>query len=401
MRRLVIPLLLTAAGIAGSALAGERVDTGPLLKKLQAVGAKGQGHREATAAWQRLSRADVSQLTEILGGMQGAGELGQNWIRAAVETIAQRELKQGGRLPVEALEEFLSDTDQAPRGRRLAYELIAGVDGTAPQRLIPPLLDDPSLELRRDAIVVQLAKAEGLVEAGSQADAVAAYRRALTASRDLDQIKAASAALRSLGQPVDVPVHMGFVMRWKLIGPFDNSDGKGFQEAYPPEHEFDPQAAYQGKVGKVRWIDHASRDEFGIVDLNVAFERPKQGDNYELTNEHKGAIAYAYTEFVTEAARDVELRLGCINANKLWINGEFVTANHVYHAGMEVDQYVVQTRLQAGHNTILLKIAQNEQTDSWAQRWQFQLRVCDSLGTAVLSQDRPRGRTAAIGRERR
>ena len=80
--------------------------------------------------------------------------------------------------------------------------------------------------------------------------------------------------------------------------------------------------------------------------------------------------------------------MGCINGNKVWVNGELVIANHVYHAGTEVDQYVAPVKLQPGPNSILVKVCQNEQTESWAQRWQFQLRVCDAVGTAILSADR-------------
>jgi hypothetical protein len=65
-----------------------------------------------------------------------------------------------------------------------------------------------------------------------------------------------------------------------------------------------------------------------------------------------------------------------------------VFANHVYHAGAAVDQYVGGAKLKKGLNTILVKSAQNEQTDSWAKDWWFQLRVCDRIGTAVLSADR-------------
>jgi hypothetical protein len=115
----------------------------------------------------------------------------------------------------------------------------------------------------------------------------------------------------------------------------------------------------------------------GIVDLNKAIGK------------HMGVIGYAYAEFIAEREGDVELRLGCINGNKIWLNGKLLTANHVYHTGQQVDQYVGKGRLVAGRNTILLKIAQNEQKEDWAQNWQFQLRVCDRIGTAILSQDRP------------
>ena len=89
-----------------------------------------------------------------------------------------------------------------------------------------------------------------------------------------------------------------------------------------------------------------------------------------------------------------DFRIGCINANKLWLNGALLTANQVYHSGMEVDQYVATAKLKKGRNLILVKVAQNEQEDSWAQRWQFQLRICDDIGTALLSQDRAADRSA-------
>jgi hypothetical protein len=110
---------------------------------------------------------------------------------------------------------------------------------------------------------------------------------------------------------------------------------------------------------------------------------------------HKGAITYAFAEFISAEDRPVDLRLGCINANKVWLNGELLTANHVYHSNTSVDQYIAKGKLKKGRNTILLKICQNEQTEVWAQDWKFQLRVCDQIGTAVLSVDRPLGQTAA------
>lgn len=366
----------------------ERVDVETLSATLRSVGPKGEGHAEAAKAWQAISKADADQLPAILAGMQGAGKLSENWFRAAVESVAQRQLKQGGQLPVDALEGFLADTRQAPRARRLAYELIAGVDPDAEKRLIPGLLNDPSLELRRDAVTLALKNAAAEEEAGKKDAAVETYAKAFAAARELDQIKEATKKLRAFEQTVDVPGHMGFVMDWHLISPFDNTDGQGFDVAYPPEQKIDLAATYEGKVGKASWKTHRTSDEFGIVDLNQIFERPKEGEDYKLTNEHKGAIGYALSEFETDQPREIEIRIGCTNANKIWLNGELLTANHVYHAGMEVDQYVAHGRLKTGNNQILVKVCQNEQEDSWAQRWQFQLRVCDELGTAVLVKNR-------------
>ena len=62
--------------------------------------------------------------------------------------------------------------------------------------------------------------------------------------------------------------------------------------------------------------------------------------------------------------------------------------NEVYHAGMSIDQYIGRAQLKTGENSIVLKVCQNEQTESWAQRWQFQLRVSDETGKAILAQNR-------------
>lgn len=357
-----------------------------LIKQVRQVGPKGAGHVEATRAWQSLAAADVDRLTDILAGMDGANLLAINWLRSAAETVAQRQLREGGKLPVEELEQFLADTSHEPRARRLAYELIASVDETARERLIPGLLNDPSLELRRDAVAMALDTARALPESSKQA-AIVAFREALSAARDLDQIKEASEALEKMGEKVNLPRHFGFIQRWHVVAPFDNTDKQGFDVPYPPEKEVDLQETYTGKEGaKISWVRHETSDPYGIVDLNAVIAK------------HKGAIAYAYTEFVADRERDVELRLGCINANKIWLNGELLTANEVYHANMQIDQYKATGRLKKGRNRILLKIAQNEQTEAWAQRWQFQLRVCDQYGTAVLSQDRPLDQTASLPR---
>ncbi|MBC8354259.1 MAG: hypothetical protein H8E66_19875 [Planctomycetes bacterium] len=381
---LVASLLTISLTEFGSA---EQVDVEAFAAKLRAVGPKGEGHADASSAWQALAKADADQLPAILAGMQGAGRLSENWFRAAVEAVAQRQLKTGGELPVEALEGFLADTRQAPRARRLAYELIAGVDQSAEERLVPKLLNDPSLELRRDAVALALKNAAEQERAGKADAAADIYTTAFHAARELDQIKEASKKLKAFKKNVNVPRHMGFVMEWHLIGPFDNTDKQGFDVAYAPEQRIDLDATYEGKVGKVRWKQHQTDDEFGIVDLNAIFERPKDGDNYKLTTEHKGSIGYALSELEADQAREVEIRIGCINANKIWLNGELLTANQVYHAGMEVDQYVALGRLKKGTNQILVKVCQNEQEDTWAQRWQFQLRVCDQLGTAVLASN--------------
>ena len=351
------------------------------LDKVRAVGPKGAGHANAAEAVKLLANADAEQLPTILAAMQCTGDISANWFRGVVETVAQRSQQRGQKLPTAQLEKFLSDTRESPRARRLAFELLASVDFAAPGRLIPTLLDDPSLELRRDAVAAELERAEKLKE--DKAAVVGAYQKAFYAARDLDQIKAAAKALQGLGEKVDIARQMGFITQWKIIGPFDNVGDVGWDTAYPPEQSVDFAGEYDGQKGKIKWLDHTTSDDFGAVDLTKALDK------------HKGAVAYAAAEFIADEAQAVDIRVGSINAVKVWVNGKQVDERHVYHAGSEIDQYTSRAELKKGKNIILVKICQNEQTDAWAQDWKFQLRVCNEIGTAVLSQDRPTSKTAA------
>lgn len=365
-------LLLLSTG-----LQAEQQSVSQALKTLQAVGPKGAGNEKAQAAWQFLSKQPAEQLPTILAGLDKAGPLAANWIIALGDQIVDQTLDADKPLPAKELEAFLMDTSHNPLARRRAYEWIVKVDPEAEERIIPKMLNDPSNEMRRDAVARLQSQAEELLKQKSKEQATALLQKAFTASRDTDQVEELAKELDKLGVKVNLPKHFGFIMDWHLIAPFDNTDKKGFPVAYPPEKEIDLDAEYQGKTGAVRWINHITNEDYGLVDLNEALDR------------HKGAIAYAYTVFTSEKEQEVELRLGSVTAWKLWVNGELVFQREEYHRGIRMDQYRMTTKLKKGDNTILMKICQNEQEEQWAQRWQFQLRVCDPVGTAILSTTRP------------
>ncbi|WP_254512077.1 hypothetical protein [Anatilimnocola floriformis] len=359
-------------------------DLSPELAKIRAVQPKGDGHRDAVAAMKKVSQADAAALPIVIAAMDDSSPLVENWIRAAAEAIAQKQVDKNQPLPLAQLELFLKDTRHSPRGRRLAFELISLQDKTAQERLIPTLLNDPSVELRREAVKKALDDAASISTKENKETAAKLYQNAFAAARDLDQIKVASAKLKELGEAVDVPTQMGFITGWKLLGPFDNVGEVGWDTAYAPEKGVDLTKSYAGQKGEISWVDHTTTDDFGIVDLAKALDK------------HKGAVTYAYAEFVADKAQPADFRLGSINATKLWVNGKELAANHVYHAGIEIDQYIAKGELKAGKNTILLKVCQNEQKEVWAQDWKFQLRVCDKIGSAILSTDRPVTRTSAL-----
>lgn len=350
-----------------------------LIVRIQAVGTEGAGHGPAIAAVKELSQAPAAALPEILRGFDNASPLAVNWLCGAFETIADHALQQK-KLDGRPLEAFVVDRSNNAAARRLAYEWLLKVDPTAADRLIPGMLQDASAEFRRDAVARLLTAGTKQLEAGEKADAAKTLQQALLGAVDDDQVKAIVKPLRDLGETVDLQKHFGFVTNWKLIGPFDNTDKKGFDVAYPPEKELQFDAKYQGKDDmEVAWTEFATEDEYGTVNLAKALAP------------HKGAITYATSEFQSPAAQSVEIRLGTPNAWKLWVNGELAFARDEYHRGSSLDQYKVPVKLQAGRNVLLLKVCQNEQTEDWAQDWKYQLRVCTKAGSAVL----PKGVTTS------
>jgi hypothetical protein len=366
-------LLLAGASWAGFAGAASSSRLAEPIQIIRAVGPEGRGNAEAAAAWQKLADAEADGLPVILSAMDGANELALNWLRAAVDAIAAREQAAGRKLPVARLEKFVRDTKHHPRARRLAYELIARADASQAQRLIAGLRDDPSTELRRDVVQGLVDEAAALGKSGKTNDAVPKYQTALKSARDVDQVEQIAKELKKLGHPVSLPSVFGWVTNWKVIGPFDSKGGAGFDKVYPPEERIDLAAEYDGQSAKVRWQEFTATDDYGKVDLN------------KPCGKLKGVAGYAYTEFYTDKARPVELRLGCKNAWKVWLNGRLLFGRDEYHRGAEIDQYRMAAELKPGRNAILVKACQNEQKEEWTVEWEFQLRITDALGTPIAS----------------
>ena len=343
----------------------------PQLKAVRSVSREGQGNEAAAAAVRTLSAASASDLLQILIGFEGASPLAANYLRNAVESVVDRHLAANKPLPAKQLEAFVLKRSNDPRARRLAFEVLAKVDLTASDRLIPKMLLDPSPEFRRDAVQRLVGEAEGLGK-DSADKAKQVYRKALSGATDSDQVKKISNSLKDLGDEVDLVTHFGFLTDWRIVGPFDNRGFIGFDIAYAPEKELDFVAKLQAKDGEVAWGVITTSDEFGIVDIAKSVAP------------HKGAVMYLATSYESAANRNVEFRFGTPNAWKLWVNGKFLFGRDEYHRGMAIDQYRVPAKLKAGKNVILLKLCQNEQDDDWAQRYQIQIRVCDPSGVAVL-----------------
>ncbi len=357
-------VLFVCVSVAGAAAA---IDSDiQLLRSASGVEAASP---ELQAAWKRLAESPPEAMPLVLVAMNDAEPTGQNWLRSAADAIAERTLAEGGQLPAEQLRALVRNSDAAPRGRRAAYEWLVKVEPAAAEQLLPNMLDDPSIELRYDAVERVIGQA--LAEGESDTKRIELLNTALTSALDQGQLDQCAKQLGKLGREVDLTQVMGFLTKWKLIGPFDNTDKQGFAVAYPPEAAIDFDKTYDGKTEPVTWQAAESDGELGKLDLTETF------------GPVKGAVAYTATTFVSAEPQEAELRYSSPNATKVWLNGKLVADNEVYHSGGAFDQYRSRVQLQAGENVVLVKVCQNEQTQPWAQDWALQLRVTDLLGKGL------------------
>lgn len=348
------------------------------LKAIQSVGLEGKGNVEAAQAWQELVETGPVIILPALQAMNDSSPLARNWLRSAIETVVDDAEESKTPLPTGEVREFLLDRSGDPSARTLAYQLYASIDSKAATELIPGMIDDPSPGLRREAVGRLITRGKSLLAEENKEESITVLREALEAAREVGQIEQIAKTLRTdLEQAVDLPHQFGFLLYWKILGPFDNTDRAGFDAVFPPEASIDLEATFTGKDDKkISWEDYSTADDYGMVDFNQPYGPLKQ------------VVGYAFTEFTSEKEQEVELRLGCKNAWKIWLNGELVFGRDEYHRGIRIDQYILPVTMKEGKNTILVKACQNEQEQDWTVQWQFQLRVCDSSGAAVYSTNR-------------
>ncbi len=374
-RILSLILAFVVAGGAASAGDGKR----DLLDDIRTVAKQGRGTAAGRAAWDRLAAADAALLPTLLAGMDGADTAAANWLRTAFDRILDRALAADGKgIDTDALLAFAKDQRRAGRARRLALEVVERLRPGTGKTLFAGWLDDP--EFRHDAVALELEHAAALATKGTKDRAIVAYRKAFGASRDIRQGQLAAAGLLDLGVTTSLAEHLGFLMDWYLVGPFDAAGMKGFRTAYPPETKVDLKAQYQGKDGPVRWKFYRVREpspkaasrHVALVDLR----------SREALGDADDAVAFAYTEFTIPAARVVEFRGSADDNFTVWVNGERVFGFEEYRNGVRHDRHRFRVPLRAGKNTVLVKVCQANPEPNW----EFFLRLADETGKGIAFQ---------------
>ncbi len=368
-----VPPIALGAILALTPARGADDDTTRALTALKAVTKEGKGNEDAGPAWKTLVSKGVPALLPALEAFDDDNPTAANWLRTAVDAIAETEKAAGRKLPADKLEAFVKDTKRSATARRAAYELLVAQDAEAKGRLLPGLLNDKSADLRRDAIANQLDILEKLARPTIKAD----LEKLFAFTRDKDQVELVAKKIEENGGKVSVTEQFGFVTFAALVGPFDNTAGKGFAVAYPPESAINATGTFKGKGDvELKWGDPSTANKSGAFDLN------------KLLDKHKDAVTYAQAVVTAGAETSCDIRVTCATAVQIFLNGKKLFQREEYHHGTPFDGHVGKGTLRKGENVIVLKVCQNNQTENWAQAWQFQMRVCDATGGPLPLQQK-------------
>ena len=167
---------------------------------------------------------------------------------------------------------------------------------------------------------------------------------------------------------------------WWILGPFDNAGGIGYNKVYIPEDavEIDKTAAYEGKDGQIGWEQRTDETFDGLVDFAPIFGfeglNPALGDMEQPNPQLDTVLAYAWTTIDAPDERGARIWISTHSPAKIWFEGKEVSTINQDQQPISNNQYTVPVTLQAGKNSILVKLAGRR----WG--WKLQLWLTDVDG---------------------
>jgi tetratricopeptide (TPR) repeat protein len=200
---------------------------------------------------------------------------------------------------------------------------------------------------------------------------ILASRNAPPDLRASARLALAAIAFRS-GKTAEAETHwtaLGMVRQWRAIGPFDNVSRSGFEKRFPPEEEIAFDRTYPGKEGQaLRWrrLPLVRREGTCAIAAALGDETP--------------GVFYAVTALASPRDQAVALRFDPTGAGKIFLNGDLVFSDDTYREQKMLcaDPFRVPVTLRKGWNTLLVKIAEDEERDA-----SFALRVTSLAGDTV------------------
>jgi HEAT repeat protein len=309
------------------------------------------------AAAMGLSARPDARAWDALGAVASDGpEDAQGAALAAILSILESLGDDAPGPPTESYAWVLEHTDQADLTNRALLGLARNPD--------PALLDTIEPYTREPATKAAALAAYGgmglvLADLGEEAAAQEVLVETVRRGATREVASAAIQALRDMGVETDFAAEAGFITEWRVIGPFapNLTEWNEALEAVLAADLAEP-------VVGLEWQRIDTPDVQGMVNLEAMME-PNQN-----------AVAYAYAQIQSDAARDVLIKLGSDDGVVVWLNDERIHQNNTSRP-VRVDDDTVTATLQPGANDLVLKILQG------GGGWGYTVRITDTDGTAL------------------
>jgi HEAT repeat protein len=206
--------------------------------------------------------------------------------------------------------------------------------------------------------------AGALAGAGRDAEAEKVLDTLLARISESESVAGVMQAVHTAFPGANFTARMGFLTRWKIVGPFPWAQAEGFSANPVGAPDVDVTAAYTVNSGELRWTDALLDGGNVIVPLN------------DLIGFHSNCSGYAWCTVSVPEDTPASLRCGSDDGIKAWVNGEAVHENNV-DRGTALDSDVVDIQLKAGENQVLLQITQG------GGGWNFAARLTRPDGSPL------------------
>lgn len=270
----------------------------------------------------------------------------------------------------------LFDPAQIKRARVALDRGLAAAKGRSPYAERVAMVDMAQQYLEAYLEGVWAAQAK---DYGNSVAAFDRMNRALTALCEkgwADKVDAPARAkvMRLKALADNFPAKLGYPTDWKMLGPFDNSALVADQQREPFEplgNVTTPVKLANGQ--ETQWWDYRSPGGFLNAEQAVAKRKGKW------------ALSYAFAATTYDAAREMPAQIRCDSffPFRIFLNGDEV----FYRPGLNADcpdRVVVDVRLKAGPNLIVVKLCQTQiTTDSFP--WGLYLRVVPDDAQEVVT----------------
>jgi len=172
---------------------------------------------------------------------------------------------------------------------------------------------------------------------------------------------------------------IGALVEWRIVGPFDNVSGSGFDKSFGPERTDDTNAVYKtANGGEIRWQTPPDQRIDRWIDMTY------------FASNHRGQF-YAVTYLKSPLKQRVQLRLGTSGSFKVFVNDSSIR-EEFEERNNDLDTYITECWINEGWNKILVKVGASD-----LDRCNFLLRITDERGVQIkglATSTRPQQYTA-------